>query len=345
MYFLIRTSKGKKLYSDLPEELVPNAMSFNKEFSYGICDVWKKEKREGLLTEGQLELYICCFDSSKTNKIFKHQLKAAAFFLEAYANSYKQTVESETKKTRRLKHNLSTYHSKIHQELFKLVPQDKISRSKQNQREMVKNIILKNPDHAVTTFLRVLKNANLIKSEFDVYETLHSPNPNIDPQLHSIHRVITLSLSSFWLDFIDKGISINLDQCNGDFLFDYKSMSSILCHIFDNGTKYIANGTELKISTDADDQYDYILFEMTSLRVKKDELDKIYEDGFSSEYSEKLGFAGTGVGMNVIKSLAAINNLIIDFNANVDPSRSIEKLGVPFDFNILRIGIKKALNN
>ena len=49
--------------------------------------------------------------------------------------------------------------------------------------------------------------------------------------------------------------------------------------------------------------------------------------------------------MNVIKSLAAINNLIIDFKANAEPSRSIEKLGVPFDFNILKIGIKKAPNN
>ena len=84
-----------------------------------------------------------------------------------------------------------------------------------------------------------------------------------------------------------------------------------------------------------------LTFEMISLRVQKDELEKIFEDGFSSDYSERLGFAGTGVGMYVIKRLCDLNDFILKFENNVDSSKTKERMGIPFDKNVLTIGIKK----
>ena len=54
-----------------------------------------------------------------------------------------------------------------------------------------------------------------------------------------------------------------------------------------------------------------------------------------------LGYAGSGVGMNVIKKLSDLNGFKLKFENNVDPSKSITKLKIPFDQNILTIGIPK----
>ena len=338
MNYLIRTKKKSKVLStDLPKELIDEAVNCNKEFEIVQCKIRKEKKRQGIIDRGNLVLYLCSYDTNKTNKIFKHQIRDSTGFLKAYETM----SEEERKKTRKLKHNLSTYTTKIYQELFKLLPQDKVSGGHSNQREVVRTILEKNPDHAVTTLLRILKNANLIKSEFDVYDIMHTPNPHIDLHKHSIHKVITLSLSPFWLDFIDKKISVNMDKCDGMMNFDYKSMSSILCHIFDNATKYVAHDSEFKITVIEHSCHHNIIFDMISLRVKKDELEKIFEYGFSSNYSERLGYAGEGVGMNVIKNLSELNGFKLNFENNVDPSKSINKLNIPFEHNKLTIGIPK----
>jgi K+-sensing histidine kinase KdpD len=341
MYYLIRTMKGKILSTDLPEELQEEAKKFTEKFAHEKCQVKGTMKRHGTLENDNFIFYLCCYDNDKTNKIFKHQLAAGESFLLAYKKTYKMMSESEKKKTIRLKHNLSTYSTKIHQELYKLLPQDKISGNIHNQREIVKSILEKNPDHAVTTLLRILKNSNLIKAEFDVYDILHSPNPHVDQQTHSIHKVITLSLSSFLLDFIGKGIKLNMDECDGIMSFDYKSMSSILCHIFDNATKYVAPNSNFKISVEEDESHFNLIFDMISLKVNENELNKIFDEGFSSDFSEKLGYAGSGIGMNIIKRLSELNKFKLEFKNNIDPTKGIERLGIPFDQNILIIGIPK----
>lgn len=341
MYYLIRTMKSKILSTNLPKELQNEAKSFTKKFVREKCLVKGRMKRHGILENDNFIFYLCCYDEDKTNKIFKHQLAAGESFLIAYKETYKMMSEVEKKKTLRLKHNLSTYSTKIHQELYKLFPQDKISGNIHNQREVVGAILEKNPDHAVTTFLRILKNSNLIKSEFDVYDILHNPNPHVDRQNHSIHKVITLSLSSFLLDFISKNIKLDMDKCDGFMSFDYKSISSILCHIFDNATKYVAPNSTFKISVDEDASYFNLIFDMISLKVNENELNKIFEEGFSSDFSEKLGYAGSGIGMNIIKRLSELNNFRLEFKNNVDPTKGIERLGIPFEQNILTIGIPK----
>jgi len=341
MHYLIRRENGELLSTDLPQEQLDDAISFNKQYESDICPLSKKRRRQGSTAYNGLILYLCDYNPDTTNRVFKHQLEASKSFLRAFHRSYEELTNSEKKKTRRLKHNLSTYTSKIHQELFKLLPQDKISGSRSDQREVIKSILEKNLDHATTTLLRILKNSNLIKSEFDVYDFLHTSNPHIDPQKHSIHKVITLSLSPFWLDLVNKGISVNMKECDGEMIFDYKSMSSILCHVFDNATKYLVQDSEFSISVRDNNDFFDIVFDMISLRVKEDELEKIFEDGFSSDYSEKLGYAGTGVGMNVIRKLSDLNSFKLKFERKLDPASTIIKLNIPFDHNRLTISVPK----
>lgn len=339
MYYLVRTKLGEVVSTNLPSNLINKAKETDIKFAYEVCEVRNIKKRHGTVMHDNLILYLVCYDERKTNKIFKHQLAASKNMLATYVESYHKIQEVEKQKTQRLKHNLITYSSKIHQELYKLIPQEKLSKSRQDQLEVIKDLVLDKPDEAATTFLRILKNASLLKAEFDVYDMLHTDTFESNVFAHSIHKVISLSLSSFWLDFLKKDITVNIESCTEKIYLNYESMSSILCHIFDNATKYVANNSNFNISFKPESEYFCISFEMISLRVKKAEQRYLFDEGFSSEYSEKLGFAGSGIGMNIIKRLCDLNKYQIHFVSNINPSASITKMGIPFDMNELKIGI------
>ena len=341
MQYLLRNNSLDIISTNLPEGLIQSAITETVNFAHDTCAVTGKKRRHGTISQGGLTLYLVTYEVAATNKIFKHQLSACKTILAAYANTYERLRETESQKARRLKHNLLTYSTKINQELYKLIPQEHLSKGSQNQKDLIKRIVRNDTDKAATTFLRILKNANLIKSEFDVYDMIHGDGIEPDSFSHSIHKVISLSLSSFWLDFLQKDISVYIENCNSKLYFNYESISSILCNIFDNATKYIANKTSLNISFKENETHFFVIFDMISLRVKEEEKKRLFEEGFSSEYSEKLGYAGSGIGMSIIKKLCELNNYLIDFKVNVDPKKSTTMMSIPFDNNILSIGISK----
>lgn len=340
MQYIVRTVKGKIISTNISELLISNIPEIIPgKLNKRLCIIRNKGLKESLLKNGNYELYLCTDNENITNKIFLHKMEAAIFFLKTYSDTFESALKRERSKTTNLKHNLITLSAKIHQELFKIISQSKLSDSKQNQVEIIKQIIQKEPDKVANSILRIFKNSNLLKAEFDVHEMLNSINPHLDYQQHSIHKVINLSLSSFWLDFLGKKITVNIENCLKEISFDYKSMSSILCHIFDNATKYCTTDSELKISFKEEGKKFLIIFEMLSLKVWEKEISRIFEEGYSSDYSEKLGFAGSGIGMNVIKRLAELNKFKVNFKSNVDPLRSVHKLGIPFDINQLILEI------
>ena len=55
-----------------------------------------------------------------------------------------------------------------------------------------------------------------------------------------------------------------------------------------------------------------VAFEMQSLMIDVAECDQIFEDGYSGEEAKRLGKAGQGLGMRVIRELATLNGL--EFN-------------------------------
>ena len=250
------------------------------------------------------------------------------------------TKSKESQKTRRLKHNLINYNANIQQELYKLFPQN-LFKNEKNHLDIIENIVNKSSEKSAFAFLKILKNSNLMKNEFDVYEMLDQENPYLDFSEHPIHKVVLLTLNPFWLDLVENGVNINIQSCYGRTALDYKTMSVSLSHIFDNITKYILPESDLNISFEDTSKYIKLVFDMISLRVEESELENIFTENVSGKWSENTGLAGNGIGMFVVKRLVLLNKGTVAFRSFVDKSKSVIFENVPYDNNIIEIKLNK----
>jgi len=108
--------------------------------------------------------------------------------------------QAELSVTRRLKHNLVTYNSHILQEIDQLIPQEEITAiDGKSKLKRIQQVLQQNPVKASESFLRVLKNASLEKAEFDVFDKLYKTDPILSFYEHSSHKIIFMTLNSFWL--------------------------------------------------------------------------------------------------------------------------------------------------
>src|SRR5690606_421850 len=144
-------------------------------------------------------------------------------------------------------------------------------------------------------YLKILKSSNLMKAEFEVYEMFNNDDPYLDFTDHQIHKVIILTLNPFWLDLVERHININIQSSYEKVYIDYKSISVALSHIFDNVSKYIMPSSELKIWFHSDDEYVSLFFEMISLKVEDDELNKIFNETNSGRWAVDAELSGDGI--------------------------------------------------
>jgi signal transduction histidine kinase len=183
----------------------------------------------------------------------------------------------------------------------------------------------------------LIKNVNLIKAEFDVYDMLSVKNPTLEFFTHNPHKLTLLVLSPFWLELIEKGIKINISECKGEVYVDYRSVSVALSHIFENTSKYICRNTTLNINYVENNGFIIINFEMISLKIKPEEKDKIFEDNYSGDYAKSTTLAGSGLGMSIVKKLTELNRGEIIVEIDTDEKLREKVMGIPYEKNIFKI--------
>lgn len=305
-----------------------------------FCEKNNKYRRQGFFASDTLNYYLCSFDQNITNRIFRFYFDAFSILSNQLETTLENQKIKEKQKNRRLKHNLITHSSNILQELYKLFPQDSF-RNGNNHIDTIENIIKKDTKKSAYTFLKVLKNSNLMKAEFDVYEMLETESPYLDFSKHSIHKVLILTLNPFWLDLVEHNVTINIESYHGTVTIDYKSISVVLSHLFDNMSKYIMPDSELNISFAESHESVTVYIEMNSLQVKKDELQNLFSEGHSGEWAKKLEIEGDGIGMFVAKKLTELNCGTIKMEVNIDNKTPVVLDGIPYERNRVIINIKK----
>lgn len=335
IFIQIATLEGKVIYSNLPNNYNFQSPSKNVETVY--CNYKKRNRRQINILTSEYDLYFASYDEEITNKIFKHYVNAFEILLPIVLKAQEEVAKQDTQKARRLKHNLINHSTKIQQELYKLVSQERLSGGNNKQVEMIEDVMKKKPKESAYAYLRILKSINHMKAEFDVYDMLHSSNPYLDIAIHPIHKVLLLGMNTFWLDFIEKDINVVIEPSKENIAIDYKSFSVALAHIFDNAVKYCCPNSEFSIKFQRMDNWLAINFTMLSLRVNSNETDTLFDENYSGVWAQKLDLAGTGLGMNIIKRVISLNRGKVKFQANLEPKRAINKNGIPYELNKLSI--------
>jgi signal transduction histidine kinase len=338
--FEIKNKEGQLIASNLPENYYFNKADIINKIITAKCPITTKGIRHGFFETANGLIYISSY-TVPTNKILKRYFEACDFFIPTLEQSISIQKTKTKNNFRRFKHNLVSHHTTMLQEMERAFPIDNADKGIHNQIDFVMNIIQENPKESALAILRVIKSVNLMKAEFDVYDMLSLEHPNLEIYTHNPHKLLLLVLNPFWLEFIEKGVRIDVKECDGEISVDYKSISVVFSHIFENASKYIARDSIFKISFANQDDFIDIHFDMTSLKIKPDEKEKIFIEEYSGEFSKSISLAGNGIGLSIVKKLVEYNNGLVKVQIDTDQNQRIKIMNIPFERNSFIISLPK----
>jgi signal transduction histidine kinase len=247
----------------------------------------------------------------------------------------KQAIEAQqasaNKNTARLIHNLTSLNAHNIQEIYSLIPQEEISGQMRGHVDYVRRIIGAKPVDASYVLLRIAKNNAAMKAEFSVFKKLFNPLPEMRPSYHVLHKVLMNVLYLFFSDFTDKKVDINIERSELREYFDYESLHVALYHLMDNAAKYTKANSSFEIRFEAGTNTTSVVLRMTSIGVLDSEIDRIYDEGFSGSLATKLGKAGNGIGMGLIKRILEMNRGTLIFRRN--STLRVTEFGIDFEVN------------
>jgi signal transduction histidine kinase len=130
----------------------------------------------------------------------------------------------------------------------------------------------------------------------------------------NIKKVLLSTATPFLDQLREKKVKLDIDNITDSYAqnnkvnLNYKFFNLALYNFFDNITKYIKNGSNLKITFQKNTGDFFIFFEMISRYIEPQEFSLIFEDGYSGKHAS--GLSGNGIGMFYTKK--ALNLIGLD---------------------------------
>lgn len=107
-------------------------------------------------------------------------------------------------------------------------------------------------------------------------------------------------------DFISKNINLDLKDLSFMTVSDGKWLSFIISQVLNNSLKYCPDGGQVMIYFEGKN----LVIEDTGLGIKKSDLPRVFEMGYTGENGRKLG-SSTGLGLYLVDSISKDLNLAI----------------------------------
>lgn len=339
MYIYI-SYNGEILCNTLPQDLLIELQTCKVECEYKLCPIRNQHKRHGKRILDNGEVYLCSYDLSVTNKIFKRHLTLCETMFDSLIEIRTSVREKESDKIARLEHNIVTYHKKIQDEMDEILPLDNINiKNWRDALASIKNRLTEDQDRIAMSLLHILKDIKLIKAELDVFELFDCEHIKLNLDVHKIHKVVNLAMQAFWIDFINRKIKVNIGSCNEDVLIDYTSFSVVLGHLFDNATKYVLDNSDINISFVRNGDILTMNMYMTSIMVEPDEIEAIFREKYSGKWSTYSSLSGYGIGMYYVKKITELNGGTIEF---IRGEKRFLLQNIPYADNLIKIYLRCA---
>ena len=152
------------------------------------CRATRGRRRRGLIDLPSGRLYFCTDEGVKSARLFKEKLRSFSEVLPFIAQAQKEASHRASDYVHRLVHNLVTLNAQTIQAVYRLVPQDVFNQRTREYliREVSKR--LTDPEQTALLVIDLLKNANLEKTEIDVYAKLQEQEP-VNRQLYHTHKI------------------------------------------------------------------------------------------------------------------------------------------------------------
>lgn len=338
--YVIYDKKNKKIVSTIKKEQEEIKKLINS--SNELIDFKDFKYRVGVKKTDKGTVY--CLTSNKnyikSSKMFNSDMNILVASLDKIYEAVEEAEKFAFRQVDILIHNLKTINAHSIQNMFYFLPQDKLMDCtiKEINRE-IKNKIKNDLDGATELIFKILKNNSEMKAEFSVFSKLYEDNPLLNIKKFNLHYSLINVIYNFFPDFTDKLIDLNFQEMEIFAYYDYESIHVALFHMIENITKYIKKDSSLKITynTSYIDEVE-LIFDMISLRIENNELENIFEDGYSGEHAIKNNKSGKGIGLARVKKLLELNSgsIVVENLSNINDI---------YSNNIFKIKLKKDINS
>lgn len=344
-YWSYTSSNGDCLFNNIPDELNNIDVHFDlNKISMISSNLLNFKYFYNKLGEGYLLIISLNDKHLKSRKSFEELIIVVTQVCNNLINR-KQSLQKENENfISHFIHNLTSLNTYNIQELFSLIPQDKLSNNINDQKETVKNIILSKPNVTSDTLLKLIKYNLAMKVEFSVFSKTNSSNSSVQKIETDLRTFILQVLQIFIDDFDKKQITVSIEANSSRLFFDTELLFVSLFYILDNSTKYCIGNSSLKIIFKEHGDYLDVIFDMISTKIEENELGKIFDNNFRCDMAKKLTSNGEGIGMYRIKKTLNLNNIDIAIKPNVSELIKI-KNGISYHHNqiLLKFNKKRIL--
>ena len=331
IYFEIRQKGGEIIASNIQEcshlslfkenrdKTIPVKNLKSATGEYDSVSVW-------LIVENEVDLL-------RSSKLFKKTMKI-------YANLSHDFFEYYFSKIRVHSHTLRSIQGKMKQKIDGLASKKDFhgkdyAESKGN---IAKKIEL-NIDKTADTICYLNKRITEIDAHIEGFDVLYmGDEQDINLGEVNIKKVLLSVYAPFLADFSKNGVDVNFmvkdDYAEANRIrLDYKMFNLALCNFFDNAIKYSKPYLPIQITFTKNSNLFVLEISMMSLRVDDDELNLIFDEGYSGRHATHD--AGDGIGMSVMRKALNLTRMKIEIIPDYSESEVIA--GRKYVRNIFRI--------
>lgn len=343
MYNCIIASNGEEITNSLPcsECVLCIKKNVVGEYAHISCPIHLTDCRQSIRSMSNHQLLICSLDPNKKTKNFKAEVElmasATTSVIQMVASIKEKEKQKSSQRTERLLHNLKSLNAHILQDIYTLIPQDKLLTTNMRQHlDMIEPIIKSQCRLTALTLFDVVKLNMGMKAEFSVFEKLQSGQECLSIKNYNVRDVVMIVLHMFFSDFNEKKVYVDVDNYYERIALDFESFHVAVYHIIENAAKYVKHNSEMHISFPTKENMQFIRFEMLSLYIKEGEEDLIFNEGYSGQVAKESQKAGHGIGMYRARRLIALNRGTLTLEAGGVESTAN---GLPYAHNNIIIAM------
>lgn len=344
MKYLLKDQRGKILCGNLDTRCDACYESRGEGLSKVIkCPSDARRRRISHRAAQAGEVFLCSGKEKhlKSKRMFGTTLFLYADMLQNISAIRDDVAMDINRQSKRIIHNLVSLNAHNIQEVFALVPQDILTGTYGDQMRLAKKYIEDHPAKAAKLFMRIAKHNSAMKVEFSVFEKLVKTSPEMKFEAHMIHKVLLNVLYTFFPDFTESRVFVKLSNCTHQLRIDYESFYVAFYHILDNTSKYIQPDSQLDITFDLDAEWFSIVFDMMSLKVRDEEVDRIFSEGYSGREAQSLAKAGDGIGLFIVKHVLSLNDSHVIFKNNVRGGAAVRLNNSEYEHNQIVVKVPR----
>lgn len=312
-------------------------------YNHVTCSIDGQRKRIGYVSGINGYVAGCC-RNSKTTKNFKLEMQNCLDCIPQLM-SYRKEIEidvgkNHSSKVDMLVHNLKTQNAHAIQELYNFVTEEEFVKNINDSVDIVKDRIESKTRRAAVLFLRLAKINSAMDDEIFIYENLIKSvtDYKLSIRTYNIRDVVMLVFHEFMEDYNKKSIYIDVQEYYERVRLDFRTTRFILYHIIGNSSKYTKSSTDIKVLFEEDDNFHIVKLEMISYYLYDDDIDHLYDEGYSGKIAIKKETSGRGLGMYLAQRMMAFNRI----NLLIHPGKEkIVSGGVEYAKNVFEILIPK----